>query len=1096
MRKRRPGNGFEGGAFHSFPSKLVSCVASVALATMMVPVFSASAFASDGVNDESKPVAVVAALGISPSYDWYVNATGDSGEYVVSNEADLLGLAAICRNKALANEDKTTNVPQDDFTGKTVRLASDIDLGGSEWTPLEGFCGAFDGGGKTISNVVIHASDVEGYQYVGFFATLGHATVRNLALDHVDVHGFDHEVAEKSALYLGGLCGYLQFVDSAVADCKVTNVTVSGQSTAAGGLVGATYTGGSETKKLIITSCTVDNLTLSGKHRYAGGLIGNDGAYAAHIEGNYVKNGSVASQTGLYSGGIVGYSATPASYSNCSVSNLSVYAATYAGGFAGGYAYGGPLQVAAISEAIVASEKYAAGICGVVATNCLSMDNCRIDAVTIKSTDPALTHQYVSKGAFTAVDCKPSNYHFVINGEEIIRYSEGNLNYYLQSGTGTAHLIGCDDDFAGNIVIPDVVVHNGVSYDVTTMSASAFNGNKNITGLVLGKKLKSIPSSAFYGCSNIGGDLTIPDSVETIGEKAFQNCSGLDGIITIGNGVTKIEKHAFNGCSQVQKLILGSSLTYIGMASFANLTSLAGSLCIPASVEKLDGNGSYSGTGSFSNCSSLSAVVIKSPSVNIGAYVFQNCTSLNSLVLSGTATVVASKDAIPSTCVVYSGSGLVNGIASARALLNGGAFPDGARFEANMLAIPIKAGYVFDGWYGNAELTGDPVTVPQAGKIYYAKWAEACTVSFGGNGADSGEMASQTVHKGGKVELGANNFTRTGYTFAGWNTAADGTGTPYADKASLESSENVTLYAQWKANNYTVSFDGNGAASGAMDDQNATYDQDLVLPANGFERSGYRFAGWKVQGDETGRVVGDGATVRNLTAEAGGSVTLVAQWEPIYYPSPAPTPTPDPEPTPEPDQPDTPDTPQTPAVGDVVTMGTGAHQLAFRVTAVAGEDGKGGTVTVTSCDKNATEVDIPATIKIDGVSYKVTMVAAKAFKNSKKLEKVTIGKNVTYIGMGAFAGCSKLSSPTIGKGVKTITEGAFNGCTALRTVTLAVKDLPQKSVNNLVKGTRIKKVVVDTGSAHYDKLCAKKYEKKFSVQKCGKKGIKVKAKKK
>lgn len=380
----------------------------------------------------------------------------------------------------------------------------------------------------------------------------------------------------------------------------------------------------------------------------------------------------------------------------------------------------------------------------------------------------------------------------------------------------------------------------------------------------------------------------------------------------------------------------------------------------------------------------------------------------------------------------------------------------------------------------------------------YAQWAEAYTVSFNGNGANGGEMASKMVRKGDKVKLEANRFVRIGYTFAGWNTAADGTGAPYADGATLESSENVTFYAQWKPNAYKVSFDaGDAGATGEITSVETAYDQDLVLPANRFSKAGYYFAGWKVQGDETGTVIRDGATVKNLTVESG-TVTLVAQWEPIYYPDPAPTPTPtpDPKPTPEPDVPDTPDTPQTSAVGDVVTVGTGAHKLTFKVTAVASEEGKGGTVTVTGCSKNATEINIPATVEIGGVSYKVTKVAAKAFKNSKKLEKVTIGKNVTYIGSEAFAGCSKLSKLTIGKSVKTIREGAFSGCKALRSVTIAAKDLPQKSVNNLVKGTRIKKVVVDTGSEHFDKTCTKKYKKKFSEQNCGKSGIKVASKKK
>ena len=64
---------------------------------------------------------------------------------------------------------------------------------------------------------------------------------------------------------------------------------------------------------------------------------------------------------------------------------------------------------------------------------------------------------------------------------------------------------------------------------------------------------------------------------------------------------------------------------------------------------------------------------------------------------------------------------------------------------------------------------------------------------------------TQTVPYGESATLNANSFTRTGYTFSGWNTNADGSGTAYGDGASISPSSNVTLYAQWAmAADYTV----------------------------------------------------------------------------------------------------------------------------------------------------------------------------------------------------------------------------------------------------------------------------------------------------
>ena len=69
------------------------------------------------------------------------------------------------------------------------------------------------------------------------------------------------------------------------------------------------------------------------------------------------------------------------------------------------------------------------------------------------------------------------------------------------------------------------------------------------------------------------------------------------------------------------------------------------------------------------------------------------------------------------------------------------------------------------------------------------------TVTFNANGG-TGTMAEQTIS--GTANLNENTFTREGYTFTGWNTAADGTGTSYADKASVTLTESITLYAQWQ----------------------------------------------------------------------------------------------------------------------------------------------------------------------------------------------------------------------------------------------------------------------------------------------------------
>ena len=77
------------------------------------------------------------------------------------------------------------------------------------------------------------------------------------------------------------------------------------------------------------------------------------------------------------------------------------------------------------------------------------------------------------------------------------------------------------------------------------------------------------------------------------------------------------------------------------------------------------------------------------------------------------------------------------------------------------------------------------------------------TINFDGNSSTSGDTASQQIAAGNTASLNANGFTRTGYVFTGWNTAADGSGTSYADGADYTvtpatGDTTVTLYAQWE----------------------------------------------------------------------------------------------------------------------------------------------------------------------------------------------------------------------------------------------------------------------------------------------------------
>lgn len=121
--------------------------------------------------------------------------------------------------------------------------------------------------------------------------------------------------------------------------------------------------------------------------------------------------------------------------------------------------------------------------------------------------------------------------------------------------------------------------------------------------------------------------------------------------------------------------------------------------------------------------------------------------------------------------------------------------------------------------------------------------------------------------------------------------------------------------------------------------------------------------------------------------------------------------------------------------GDVLPSSTGTYKVT---------DVKKKTVEYKKAGKKKkASVSIPSEIKIDGKRYKVTSIAAGAFRNNKYIKTVTIGKNVKTIGKNAFRGCKKLKSVTIGEKVKAIGAGAFRDCKNLKFVTIG------KSVENI-----------------------------------------------
>lgn len=202
-----------------------------------------------------------------------------------------------------------------------------------------------------------------------------------------------------------------------------------------------------------------------------------------------------------------------------------------------------------------------------------------------------------------------------------------------------------------------------------------------------------------------------------------------------------------------------------------------------------------------------------------------------------------------------------------------------ANTDANDRDVPV--GDTMDRNTLNANVRTE-IVMPARAKTVYALWAINPTLSYSVNapaGSNApGTPASQTVPyntaAADKSGWAAGDTGKIpGYRFDGWYTAPNG-GNKYDFNTPL--TNNVTVYAHWVGNGYTVRFAGNGATGGGTPDQAFQYNIGQNLHRNGFTRDGYTFTGWKRADNQ--QAYGDGQWVTNLTTQPDGIVTMVAQW--------------------------------------------------------------------------------------------------------------------------------------------------------------------------------------------------------------------------
>ena len=364
-----------------------------------------------------------------------------------------------------------------------------------------------------------------------------------------------------------------------------------------------------------------------------------------------------------------------------------------------------------------------------------------------------------------------------------------------------------------------------------------------------------IESRLFLNCTSLK-TVKLPKTLTSI-DKTFLNCTSLKEVDLSQTGITELEG-TFEGCSALETVKLPENITKIGFGTFTGCSSLEKMDLSQTLVTEIGGS-------AFSACSGLKTVKFPKTLTAIDSYAFLSCKNLTGeLDLSQTAVKTIG------ICAFYKDGGVLGKIRLPKTITEIGS----EAFSWETTDGPKKI-YVITSLSKdkiNAEAFKRNVPVVVCPYLY--------TIKFDGNGAAKGKMSEKACAAGQKEKLSKNKFEKKGYTFAGWNTQPDGKGTFYEENAYVKNltkkaDEVVTLYAQWKAAQYQITYNLNGGKNNKKNPKTYKITSKTIKLSNP-SKKGYVFKGWYCDKKCTKKVT-------SIKKGSTGKVTLYAKWAKEKY---------------------------------------------------------------------------------------------------------------------------------------------------------------------------------------------------------------------
>ena len=771
---------------------------------------------------------------------------GEDGFYLISNADELRLFASMVNGgQTSINGRLTADIVLNDTTNWTSWNESTAPA--NSWTPIGNswenqFTGILDGDGHSVSGIYIN-STADDQGLVGVLGEGG--TLQDLGVKASYIKG---------GYSVGGLCGRN---DGTVSNCY--NIGSVEGNNSVGGLCGQNYA--------TVTNCyNTGNVT---GNDYVGGVCGQNYATVT----NCYNSGSVAGNN--YVGGVCGWNDI-GSITNC-YNTGSVAGNGYVGGLCG-LNYG--IMTNCYNTGSVEGYSNVGGVCGNSwgnVTNCYYQEDTADKGIgsgsgeaTAKTADGfqsgevAYLLQGEQEGQVWGQTIGTDEYP-VLGGEKVLQIGNGYVNELKQEGD--FYLISTADElrlFAAIVngtdgmtrntaacgkLTADILLNDTTNWKnwETTAPANSWtpigSGSQPFSGTLDGDghSVSGIYINSTEIYQGLVGYLGSGGTLQNLGVKA----SYIKGGYSVG-GVCGRNDGTVTNCYNTGN-VTGNS-TVGGVCGYNNRTVTncynTGSV---EGTERVGGVCGYNYGATVTNCYNTGSVT---GSNDVGGLCGRNDGTVNNCYNTGSVTgsndvggLCGQNYATVTNCYYLNTCGAAGEGTSKTA----------DEFASGEVAWLLQNGQTEQVWGQAIGTDESPVWQTEGNKVYKLT-------------LQNGEEANALYANSGNFTLPA-PAEREGYTFAGWFTAqADGT--QVQDDATLTA--DLTLYAQWTANSYTVTFDANGG-EGSMNQQTFTYDVAQALNQNTFTRTGYSFTGWNTQADGNGSMYGDEAEILNLTTEANGS---------------------------------------------------------------------------------------------------------------------------------------------------------------------------------------------------------------------------------